>query len=62
MTIPNPKSVSCCSLNRFSRLLADVAMEPYRQSLLQSHARLMSDMNGGAAERARLMIEENRRG
>lgn len=48
--------------DRLGRMLADVALEPYRQSLLQSHAQLMSDMNGGAAERARLMIEENRRG
>jgi len=47
---------------RFSRMLADVAMEPYRQSLLKAHAQFKADMNGGAAERARLMIEENRRG
>lgn len=47
---------------RLGRLMANVALEPYRQSLVKSHAQLMSDMNGGAAERARLMIEENRRG
>lgn len=47
---------------RLGRMLTDVALEPYRQSLVKAHAQLMSDMNGGAAERARLMIEENRRG
>jgi len=47
---------------RLDRLMASVALEPYRQSLVKAHAQLMSDMNGGAAERARLMIEENRRG
>jgi len=47
---------------RFSRMLADVAMEPYRQSLVRAHAQLMNDFNGGAAERARLMIERDGRG
>jgi hypothetical protein len=42
--------------------MASVALEPYRESLVKAHAQLMSDMNGGAAERARLMIEGNRRG
>lgn len=47
---------------RLGRLMANAALEPYRQSLVKAHAELMSDMNGGAAERARLMIERNGRG
>ncbi|WP_343518125.1 hypothetical protein [Sphingomonas sp.] len=47
---------------RLARLMAAVAMEPMRESLERSYAEMKNAFNGGAAERARQMIKENRRG
>lgn len=42
---------------RLGRMLADVALEPYRQSLVKAHAQLMSDIDAAIARG-----KENRRG
>lgn len=47
---------------QFANALAAVAMEPMRLNLERSYAEMMNAFNGGAAERARQMIERNRRG